>query len=120
MSNNDLSNKVAVVTGGADGIGEGIARIIRGCGAHVIIADIQEEKGKALAAELGENVSFSLLDVTDPDSWSNLVTELKTNYGRLDILVNNAGGGGFGNLDQLTIEEWRKIMALNMDSVFLG
>ena len=120
MSKNDLSNKVAVVTGGADGIGEGIARIIRGCGAHVIIADIQEEKGKALAAELGENVSFSLLDVTDPDSWSNLVTKLQTHYGRLDILVNNAGGGGFGNLDQLTIEEWRKIMALNMDSVFLG
>ena len=120
MSKNDLSNKVAVVTGGADGIGEGIARIIRGCGAHVIIADIQEEKGKALAAELGENVRFSLLDVTDPDSLSSLVTELQTHYGRLDILVNNAGGGGFGNLDQLTIEEWRKIMALNMDSVFLG
>ena len=94
MSYNDLSNKVAVVTGGADGIGEGIARILWGCGAQVIIADVQEEKGKALAAELGENVSFASLDVTEPDSWSNLVTELESNHGRLDTLVNNAGGGG--------------------------
>ena len=120
MSNNKLSNKVAVVTGGADGIGEGIARTFRGYGAQVIIADIQEEKGEALATELGGNASFVLLDVTDPDSWSELVTTLQSNPGRLDILVNNAGGGGFGNLDQLTIEEWRKIMALNLDSVFLG
>jgi 3(or 17)beta-hydroxysteroid dehydrogenase len=120
MSNNDLSTKVAVVTGGADGIGEGITRILWGAGAQVIIADIQDEKGEALATELGENASFALLDVTDPDSWNSLVAELKSNQGRLDILVNNAGGGGFGNLDQLTIEEWRKIMALNMDSVFLG
>ena len=120
MSKNDLSNKVAVVTGGADGIGEGIARTFWGNGAQVIIADIQEEKGEALATELGGNASFVLLDVTDPGSWSELVTTLQNNPGRLDVLVNNAGGGGFGNLDQLTIEEWRKIMALNLDSVFLG
>ncbi len=120
MSNTNLSNKVAVVTGGADGIGEGIARTLWARGARVIIADIQEEKGEALAGELGVNGSFALLDVTDPSSWERLVTELESSPGRLDILVNNAGGGGFGNLDQLTIEEWRKIMALNMDSVFLG
>ena len=120
MPNNDLSNKVAVVTGGADGIGEGIVRTLWDCGAHVVIADVQDEKGSALAAELGDNASFVLLDVTDPESWNNLVIELNSTPGRLDILVNNAGGGGFGNLDQLTFEEWRNIMALNMDSVFLG
>ena len=97
MSNNDLSNKVSVVTGGADGIGEGIVRTLWGCGAQVVIADIQEEKGAGLATELGGNVSFVLLDATDPDSWNSLVTELNDNPGRLDILVNNAGGGGFGN-----------------------
>ena len=120
MSNNHLTNKIAVVTGGADGIGEGIVRTLWGCGAQVVIADIQEEKGVGLATELGENASFVLLDVTDPDSWNSLVTELNDNLGRLDILVNNAGGGGFGSLEQLTFEEWRNIMALNMDSVFLG
>ena len=120
MSNNDLSNNVAVVTGGADGIGEGITRILWGTSTQVIIADIQIKKGEALATKLGEKASFALLDVTDPDSWNKLVAALKSNQGRLDILVNNAGGGGFGNLDQLTIEEWRKIMALNIDSVFLG
>ena len=120
MSNNHLTNKIAVVTGGADGIGEGIVRTLWGCGAQVVIADIQQEKGAGLATELGENASFVLLDVTDPDSWNSLVTELNDNPGRLDILVNNAGGGGFGNLEQLTFEEWRNIMALNMDSVFLG
>ena len=120
MSNDNLSNKIAVVTGGADGIGEGIARTLWGCGARVVIADIQEEKGASLATELGENASFLLLDVTDPSSWNTLVTELNNTVGRLDILVNNAGGGGFGNLDQLTFEEWRNIIALNMDSVFLG
>ena len=120
MSNNHLSNRIAVVTGGADGIGEGIVRTLWGYGAQVIIADIQEDKGAGLATELGENASFVLLDVTDPGSWNSLVTQLSGNPGRLDILVNNAGGGGFGNLDQLTFEEWRNIMALNMDSVFLG
>ena len=120
MSDKNLSNKVAVVTGGADGIGEGIARTLRGRGAHVVIADVQEERGALLAAELGENASFILLDVTDWDSWNNLVSELSSHPGHLDILVNNAGGGGFGNLDQLNFEEWRNIMALNMDSVFLG
>ena len=120
MSNNHLTNKIAVVTGGADGIGEGIVRTLWGCGAQVVIADIQEEKGAGLATELGENASFVLLDVTDPESWNSLVTELNDTPGHLDILVNNAGGGGFGNLNQLTFEEWRKIMALNMDSVFLG
>ena len=94
MSNNDLSNKVAVVTGGADGIGEGIVRTLWGRGAHVVIADVQDEKGSAIAAELGVNVGFALLDVTEPDSWSNLVTEVESSCGRLDILVNNAGGGG--------------------------
>ena len=59
MSNNNLSNKVAVVTGGADGIGEGIARTLWARGARVIIADIQEEKGEALAGELGVNASFA-------------------------------------------------------------
>ena len=120
MSNDNLSNKIAVVTGGADGIGEGIVRTLWGYGAQVVIADIQEEKGAGLATELGENARFVLLDVTDPGSWNSHVTQLSGNPGRLDILVNNAGGGGFGNLDQLTFEEWRNIMALNMDSVFLG
>ena len=120
MANNDLSNKVAVVTGGADGIGEGITRTLLGCGAQVVIADIQEEKGAGLATELGANVSFVPLDVTDPGSWNALIIELNNTAGRLDILVNNAGGGGFGNLDQLTFEDWRNIMALNLDSVFLG
>ena len=106
MANNDLSKKVAVVTGGADGIGEGITRTLWGHGAQVVIADIQEEKGAGLATELGENVSFFPLDVTDPGNWVALITELKNTAGRLDILVNNAGGGGFGNLDQLTFEEW--------------
>ena len=120
MANYDLSGKVAVVTGGADGIGEGIVRSFCNHGAQVVIADVQQEKGEKLAAELGESASFILLDVTDPDSWNNLVTTLKANQGRLDVLVNNAGGGGFGNLGHLTFEEWRKIMALNLDSIFLG
>ena len=67
MSNNHLTNKIAVVTGGADGIGEGIVRTLWGCGAQVVIADIQEEKGAGLATELGENASIAFLDVTDPE-----------------------------------------------------
>ena len=94
MSNNHLSNRIAVVTGGADGIGEGIVRTLWGYGAQVIIADIQEDKGAGLATELGENASFVLLDVTDLGSWNSLVTQLSGNPGRLDILVNNAGGRG--------------------------
>lgn len=120
MSTNDLTNKIAVVTGGADGIGEGIVRNFCASGASVIIADIQEEKGRQLATELGDSASFVTLDVTDPSSWDELITSLQANPGRLDVLVNNAGGGGYGNFEELDFEEWRKIMALNLDSVFLG
>ena len=120
MSNNELSNKIALVTGGADGIGEGIVRTFCKNGAEVIIADIQDEKGQALAAELGDSVSYMNLDVTDPNSWDALLASLATQPGRLDILVNNAGGGGYGNFEELDFEEWRKIMSLNLDSVFLG
>ena len=111
MSDKNLSNKVAVVTGGADGIGEGIARTLRGRGAHVVIADVQEEKGALLAAELGENASFILLDVTDWGSWNNLVGELSSHPGHLDILVNNAGGAVSATLISSTLKSgvisWR-------------
>ena len=98
MPSNELSNKIALVTGGADGIGEGIVRTFCENGAEVIIADIQEEKGQALAKELGDSVSFISLDVTDPNSWDKLISGLNSNPGRLDVLVNNAGGGGYGNV----------------------
>ena len=84
-----LQDKVAVVTGGASGIGEGMVRRFRSEGASVLLADIDEPNGAMIAAECG--AEFTMLDVSEPDSWQQLQSTISDKYGRLDTLVNNAG-----------------------------
>ncbi len=115
-----IQGKVAMVTGGADGIGKAIAELLAKEGGKVFIADISEEKGRAAAEEIGG--TFISLDVSSEDSWKAAMETLHVNHGGLDILVNNAGviGKGAQDPENTTLEDWKKIHSINLDSVFLG
>jgi len=109
----ELSGQVAIVTGGASGIGAASAELLKAAGATVIVADIQEAK-----AAVGRFVPH---DVTSEDSWQALLADVLKSAGRLDIMVNNAGvSGGSGTIEDTTVENWRKVEAINSEGVFLG
>lgn len=109
-----LAGKVALVTGGAQGIGEAIARKLAEHGASVWIGDIQQEKGAAVAASIGQN--FVRLDVTDPASWEAALAET----GGIDILVNNAGDGCGGPIETTPVADHQRVIDLNLTGVWLG
>lgn len=115
-----LDGKVALVSGGARGIGEGIVRRFVAEGAQVIIADILTSEGQALADDLGDAVRFVTLDVTSREQWDEAVADTVRHFGRLDCLVNNAGVILFKAVDQLTEQDIRRILDINVLGVMLG
>ncbi len=118
-----LKDKVAIVTGGAHGMGEAEARLFAREGAAVVIADVLVTEGEAVAADICASqgrAKFVRTDVTSEADWQRLIADTIVTYGRLDILVNNAGISGSSVGDPDAIEGWQKIMAVNAQSVFLG
>jgi len=115
-----LANKVAIVTGGARGMGASHARKFVEEGAKVVITDLNAEAGQALAAELGENVIFVQQDVTNAQDWERVVAEAEKAFGPVNILVNNAGISVASSFEEMTEEQYRKIIDINQVSVFLG
>lgn len=115
-----LEGKVALVTGGARGIGEGIVRRFEAEGAKVAITDVLEKAGAALAQELGDAVTFTRHDVTSTQDWSNALDATEAHFGKIDILVNNAGILKFARLDDLPVEDIRKIIEVNLIAVITG
>ena len=118
-----LKNKVAIVTGGAHGMGEAEARLFAKEGAAVVIADLLTKEGEAVAADITASqgrARFIRTDVTSEADWQNLIAETIATYGRLDILVNNAGISGSAVGDPDGLEGWQKLLAVNAASVFLG
>lgn len=113
-----LEGKVAVVTGAASGIGEAIARRFREEGAGVVMTDLDADCGAAIAAEIG--ATFVRQDVTDPHAWVDLMARVHQRGARLDILVNNAGILIPGDIEQADFGDWKRLMSVNADSVFLG
>ena len=91
MTQTDLTGRTALVTGGAQGLGEGMAHALAQAGARVVVADLQDDLGEKVAESLGEGHGFVHLDVTDEASWDNAVVAAASDFGGLDILVNNAG-----------------------------
>lgn len=115
-----LNSKVALVTGGASGIGKAIATRLAAEGAKVFITDTQSELGRAVAAEGG--LHFLEQDVSDEKRWPQIVGQVEQSSGQLNILVNNAGilGRGDSNPENTELSEWRKIFSINVEGVFLG
>ena len=117
-----LKNRVALITGAASGMGESAARIFAQEGARVMIADILEDEGKAVAEAIkysGGDASFVALDVANEEQWRAGVDATVSTYGRLDILVNNAGLSG-AVTDRMDIEYFDRLMAVNARGNFLG
>lgn len=117
---NRLTNKVAVVTGAASGIGEATVRRFVAEGARVIMTDLNVTDGERIAAELGAGVLFMRQDVSDPAGWQALAGLVRERFQRLDVLVNNAGILIPGSIEDATLEQWHKLLRVNADSVFLG
>jgi NAD(P)-dependent dehydrogenase (short-subunit alcohol dehydrogenase family) len=118
----DLAGKVAIVTGGANGIGKASVELFASEGAKVVIADIQVADGEALARSLGENVAFHRTDVTREAEVEALVSFAVKRFGSLDIMFNNAGGGGISDVPFVDrdFSEYEKVTSLNLLAPMLG
>lgn len=114
-----LQDKVAIITGGAAGMGEAHVRLFITEGAKVVFTDIDAEKGQALANELGNNAFFIEHDVTDEEGWKRLATQAEEAYGPVNILVNNAGISSTLSINS-SLEEYMQVVMINQVSVFLG
>ena len=118
-----FDGRVALITGGASGIGKATAKRIAAEGGSVVIADLQEEAGAAVVEEIergGGKARFVHLNVTDEDGWQNAVASAIEAFGGLDILVNNAGIGDTAPIEATTTDTWNKVVAVTQTSVFLG
>lgn len=115
-----LDGKVALISGGARGIGAAIARRFLAEGAKTVVGDVLDDDGARLLQELGEGVRFVHLDVTQPADWDAAVQEALTAFGGLSILVNNAGIVNFGRIDDYPREQWTRIIDVNLTGVFNG
>jgi cyclopentanol dehydrogenase len=118
-----LQGKVALISGGARGMGAVEARLFAREGAKVAIGDILEEEGRTVVAginEMGGEALFVRLDVTSETDWQNAIATVVRRFGRLDILVNNAGIGGQSMVEQTSVNDWDKVMEVNAKGVFLG
>ena len=122
-----LEGKVALVTGGASGIGAETSRIYAREGAKIAIADINDNAGHAVAQEIGDAAFYAHLDTRNEDAWQAIVKQVGETYGRLDVLVNAAGvsgrrpdGTSAPNLEEQDLEDWNRLMDGNSTGIFLG
>jgi 3alpha(or 20beta)-hydroxysteroid dehydrogenase len=116
----DLSSHVAIVTGGARGIGDAVSRLFAEQGATVVVADMLESAGQELAAQLGPKVIFRRHDVTDESDWESLVAETAARFGRIDALVNCAGVLITDAIVSFERAQFEKVLQVNLVGTFLG
>jgi len=120
---NRMRGKSAVVTGGALGIGRACALKLAGEGAAVVVTDVDVDQGSHVAAEIrgrGGDVLFVEHNVADESQWDHVMKVVVERFKKLDVLVNNAGVALAKDVEHTTLEEWRRLMSINLDGVFLG
>ncbi len=115
-----LAGKIALITGGASGVGRAAVEMFVAEGAQVVITDLNSSAGEALAAELGESALFLRQDAASAADWEQVMATVRERYGRLDVLVNNAGILLKGSIEEASLDDWQRLMRVNADSVFLG
>ena len=112
--------KVGLISGGARGMGASHARLLVSEGAQVVVGDIRDDDGKALADELGVVALYVHLDVTQPEQWAAAVDRAVAEFGKLNVLVNNAGIVNFGPVKTFDMGEWKQILDINVTGTLLG
>ncbi|AQA03391.1 3-alpha-hydroxysteroid dehydrogenase [Mycobacterium sp. MS1601] len=115
-----VDGKVVLISGGAQGMGASHAKMLVDEGAKVVIGDILDEKGEALAAELGDSARYVHLDVTEAEQWDAAVKTAVDTYGSLTALVNNAGIVALGKIGKFDMAKWQKVIDVNLTGTFLG
>jgi len=115
-----VQGKVAIVTGGASGLGQADGVALAREGARVVLTDIDEKAGRDAAAAIGPNATFMKHDVTSEDDWSRVIADTMDQHGRLDILVNNAGIVIVATPEDTTLDQFRRANAVMSEGVFLG
>ncbi|MGQ0620073.1 MAG: glucose 1-dehydrogenase [Panacagrimonas sp.] len=115
-----VQDKVCLVTGGARGLGLATAEVLLAEGAKVMITDVDGASGEAEASRLGPNVAFRTQDVTQAGQWEATLDAAIAKWGALDILVNNAGIAHFADIENLSLETWKRTLDVNLSAVFLG
>lgn len=115
-----LDGKVAIVTGAAKGIGLACAQLFVKEGAKVVITDLDETEGAKASATLGGNAAFVKQNVAKEDEWQKVMTATKQVFGKVDIILNNAGILSFNNAEEITEEDWHKVLAVDLDGVMWG
>lgn len=115
-----LSGKVALISGGARGMGAAHARALVAEDARVVLGDVLDEEGTTVAKELGDAATYVHLDVREPDEWQSAVAEAVQRYGALNVLVNNAGIANGNLLVDFDLAEWQRIIDINLTGTFLG
>lgn len=116
----DLDGKVALVSGGARGMGEAFVRALMAQGASVVLGDVLDQEGMAVARDLGDRAAYVHLDVTREDRWSEAVAQCESRFGPPTVLVNNAGIVDFGPIDGTELAAFERVMAVNLTGTFLG
>jgi 3(or 17)beta-hydroxysteroid dehydrogenase len=117
---NRLDGKVALISGAARGIGAETAKLMIEAGAKVAIGDVLDERGRETARALGSDTLYHHLDVTQEDSWQEMIAAVTARFGGIDILVNNAGMFLGKGIEEASLDEWHRLVAINMTGVFLG
>ncbi len=115
-----VAGKVCIVTGAASGMGKADAIMLAAEGASVVLTDLNEKDGQAVAEQIGEQAIFVKHDVSNEADWQNVVKLAVEKFGRLDVLVNNAGMMALGNVVDCSLEDYRRVNAVNSEGVFLG
>jgi NAD(P)-dependent dehydrogenase (short-subunit alcohol dehydrogenase family) len=117
---NRLDGKVALISGAARGIGAETARLMVEAGARVAVGDVLDERGRETVRRLGDSAIYLHLDVTSPEDWNAAIAAAASRFGGLDILVNNAGMFLGKGLEEASLDEWHRLVAVNLTGVVLG
>ena len=115
-----VTNKVAIITGAASGLGKADAMLLSEEGAKLVLSDINVDEGKRVARECRNDALFFEQDVSKESSWPDLIATTIAEFGRLDVLVNNAGIATIGNIESTSTDQWHEVLRVNLDSTFFG
>jgi 3alpha(or 20beta)-hydroxysteroid dehydrogenase len=115
-----FTNRTVLITGSVGGLGQAMAHAFAKEGARVVVTGRKEEQGRALAGEIGNGAIFVRLDVADEASWSSAVQTVEDQLGPLSVLINNAAYLAVGGVEQVPLDEWRKVIDTNLTGAFLG